>query len=59
MWWLGSAGGGGANFRLFFSLLFKLHYKGPFIMQAYRNDQGVDVFNQQLEWIKPYLEKQQ
>lgn len=52
-------GGGVADFRLFFSHLSKLHYKGPFIMQAYRNDQGVDVFKQQLEWIKPYLEKQQ
>ena len=52
-------GEGGADFRLFFSHLSKLHYKGPFIMQAYRNDQGVDVFMQQLEWIKSYLWKQQ
>jgi L-ribulose-5-phosphate 3-epimerase len=50
-------GGGGADFSLFFSHLSKLPYKGPYIMQAYRDDQGVDVFKQQLEWIKPYLEK--
>jgi L-ribulose-5-phosphate 3-epimerase len=50
-------GGGGADFKLFFDKLSHFNYKGPFIMQAYRDDQGVDVFKQQLEWIKPYLEK--
>ena len=35
----------------------ELDYRGPFIMQAYRDDEGLEVFKQQLSWIKPYLEK--
>ena len=50
-------GGGGANFNLFFNKLSSINYQGPFIMQAYRDDEGVAVFTQQLEWIKPYLER--
>ena len=52
-------GTGNANIPEFFKLIKKFDYSGPFIIQAYRNDQGVDVFMQQLEWIKPYLWKQQ
>ena len=49
-------GGGNANFSLFFNKLQEFSYKGPFIMQAYRDDEGVEIFKQQLAWIKPYLE---
>ncbi len=49
-------GEGDADFDLFFSELRKYDYRGPFIMQAYRDDEGVAIFRQQLEWIKPYLE---
>ena len=51
-------GGGGADFRLFFDKLSRFNYKGPFIMQAYRDDEGVEIFKQQLAWIKSYLERE-
>ena len=50
-------GKGNANFGRFFDKLKEFDYQGPFIMQAYRDDEGVAVFKKQLEWIKPYLEK--
>jgi L-ribulose-5-phosphate 3-epimerase len=50
-------GTGSANFKLFFNKLKEFNYKGPFIMQAYRDDEGIDIFKQQQEWIKPYLIK--
>jgi len=31
-------------------------YQGPFIMQAYRNDEGVKVFKEQLAWIREHME---
>jgi hypothetical protein len=30
-------------------------YSGVFIMQAFRDDEGLEVFQSQLEWIRPYL----
>lgn len=48
-------GDGYANFAKFFDKLEEFDYQGPFIMQAYRDDEGVDIFKQQLEWIKPFL----
>lgn len=48
-------GNGSANFELFFKEILKFNYKGPFIMQAYRDDEGVEIFKQQLDWIKSYL----
>jgi len=50
-------GQGNANFELFFQKLKEFNYKGPFIMQAYRDDEGVEVFKQQLKWIRPYLDQ--
>ena len=50
-------GQGDADFYAFFNKLKEFDYQGPFIMQAYRDDEGVAVFTQQLEWIKPYLER--
>ncbi len=48
-------GKGNADYSKFFKVLSGFDYTGPFIMQAYRDEQGVDVFRQQLNWIKPYL----
>jgi len=48
-------GDGNADFSLFFSELKKINYKGPFIMQAYRDDEGLQVFKKQLKWVKKYL----
>lgn len=48
-------GKGDADFDRFFYKLSEYDYQGPFIMQAYRDAEGVEVFKQQLDWIKPYL----
>ena len=49
-------GEGDANFNLFFDELKKIDYTGVFIMQAYRDNEGVSVFKKQLDWIMPILE---
>ena len=48
-------GEGDADFTKFFNKLKEFNYEGPFIMQAYRDEEGVEIFKQQLEWVKPYL----
>lgn len=48
-------GRGNADFGRFFAALRPLDYRGPFIMQAYRDDEGVTVFRSQLAWIRPRL----
>ena len=50
-------GMGDTQFEAFFKALSKINYHGPFIMQAYRDDEGIDVFKKQLSWIKPKIEK--
>ena len=49
-------GAGAANFNLFFSKLKEINFGGLFIMQAYRDDEGFELFKNQLKWIKPYIE---
>ena len=49
-------GEGAVNFDRFFSKLREFDYSGPFIMQAYRDDEGVSVFKKQLDWVSKYLE---
>lgn len=44
-------GTGDTQFEKFFNALKPLNYKGPFIMQAYRDDEGVEIFRKQLSWI--------
>ena len=48
-------GEGDADFGKFFTKLSEFDYQGPFIMQAYRDEEGVAIFKKQLDWIKPYL----
>lgn len=48
-------GTGNTEFQRFFEKLRKLDYRGPFIMQAYRDDQGLKVFKDQLMWIREHL----
>jgi len=48
-------GKGNADFTKFFNKLKEFDYQGPFIMQAYRDDEGVEIFKKQLDWIKKYL----
>ena len=50
-------GMGDTQFESFFKALSKINYHGPFIMQAYRDDEGIDVFKKQLSWIKPKIDK--
>lgn len=45
-------GTGNTRFERFFAALRALNYTGPFIMQAYRDDEGVAVFKRQLAWMK-------
>jgi len=51
-------GTGDAQFERFFNALRPLDYQGPFIMQAYRDDEGVIIFSQQLAWIRQYYLKE-
>ncbi len=48
-------GKGNADFKNFFKELCKYDYKGPFIIQAYRDNEGTKIFKNQLDWIKKYL----
>ena len=46
---------GDADFATVFERLVKLCYRGPLIMQAYRDDDGLAVFQEQLKWAKPFV----
>jgi len=48
-------GSGNADFINFFNELKKFNYKGPFIMQAYRDDEGIEIFKKQLKYIMPLI----
>ena len=45
-------GTGETQFGRFFEALHTLNYTGPFIMQAYRDDEGLEIFKQQLAWVR-------
>lgn len=49
-------GSGDTKFDDFFSALAPLNYKGPFIMQAYRDDEGLEIFRAQLHWAIEQLQ---
>jgi hexulose-6-phosphate isomerase len=49
-------GAGSTDFSRFFGALSAFSYQGPFILQAFRDDQGVDIFRNQLKWINLYIE---
>ena len=48
-------GEGNADFSMFFNKLKEFSYMGPFIMQAYRDEEGVKLFKKQFNWIKSFL----
>jgi len=48
-------GEGNADFSSFFHKLKDFNYSGPFIMQAYRDEEGIEVFKRQLDYITPFL----
>lgn len=45
-------GTGDTDFKIFFEAFEKLNYKGIVIMQAFRDEEGVSIFKQQLDWLK-------
>ena len=45
-------GTGDTDFKSFFKLLSKLDYNGPFILQAFRDDEGLEITKQQFNWVK-------
>jgi sugar phosphate isomerase/epimerase len=48
-------GEGGMNFEEFFSYFSKIDFKGVMILQAYRDDEGLEIFTRQLEFLKEIL----
>lgn len=48
-------GKGNTDFKKIFLKLKEVDYNGPLIMQAFRDDEGLQIFNEQLNWIKEYL----
>ena len=48
-------GSGVVDFRRVFQLLAKFAYRGPLIMQAFRDDEGLGVFKLQLNWVRPLV----
>ena len=45
-------GSGSANFSLFYKNFSSINFDGPIIMQAYRDDEGIEIFKKQLNWLK-------
>ena len=45
-------GTGNANFTSFFEVFSKIDFKGPIVMQVYRDDEGVEIFKKQFDWFK-------
>lgn len=45
-------GKGDCNFQLFFKEFHKIDFNGPIILQAYRDEEGVEIFKKQLSWFK-------
>lgn len=45
-------GAGNANFKSFFEVFSTLDFKGPIVMQVYRDDEGVEIFKKQFDWFK-------
>jgi len=50
-------GSGDADFERFFRKLRNFDYQGTFIMQAYRDAEGVEVFTKQLAWVRKKIEE--
>ncbi|MBL18755.1 MAG: xylose isomerase [Flavobacteriaceae bacterium] len=50
-------GTGAADFKLCLSELNRIPYKGPYIMQAYRDDEGLQIFKEQFTWFQKLWRK--
>ena len=51
-------GDGNANFKSFFEVFLTIDFKGPIVMQVYRDDEGVEIFKKQYNWFKSRLENE-
>jgi sugar phosphate isomerase/epimerase len=51
-------GEGDTNFTSFFNALSRIKYDGFFVMQVYRDEQGVDIFVKQFEWFKNLIKNE-
>lgn len=45
-------GAGDANFKSFFDVFSKIDFKGPIVMQVYRDEEGIEIFKKQFDWFK-------
>ena len=50
-------GSGNVNFSKIFEFLFKNNYKGIIIFQAFRDDEGIEIFKKQYKWFKNKINK--
>jgi len=48
-------GQGSANFAKIFKCVQNYGYTGPFIMQAFRDDEGLEIFKTQLTWLRSLI----
>ena len=42
-------GAGNANFKSFFQVFSKIDFKGPIVMQVYRDEEGIEIFKKQFK----------
>lgn len=49
-------GSGDTDFNSFFKALNSISFKGPLIMQVYRDEEGISVFKEQLAWLKQFVD---
>ena len=48
-------GKGDFDFQLFFQEFKQIDFRGPIILQAYRDEEGVEIFRRQLFWFKQLI----
>ena len=51
-------GAGNANFTSFFEVFSKIDFNDPIVMQVYRDDEGVEIFKQQFDWLKSKIKNE-
>jgi sugar phosphate isomerase/epimerase len=50
-------GTGDTDFDAFFKALDSINFTGPVIFQAYRDDEGLEIFKKQLQWFNNLVKK--
>ena len=48
-------GEGNVDFKFFFKNIKTINFSGPIIMQAYRDEEGIQIFNKQFQWFKSLI----